>query len=63
MAAAEAAGANELMAMAAKYILAALSVLFLILTFARRAHAPQARTWLLIAVIFAIVSAWLFYQG
>jgi len=50
------------LAMAAKYILAALSVLFLVLTFARRARAPQARTWLLIAIIFAIVSAWLFYQ-
>jgi hypothetical protein len=49
--------------MAAKYILAALSVLFLILTFARGARAPQARTWLLIAVIFGIISAWLFYQG
>lgn len=49
--------------MAAKYILAALSVLFLILTFARGTRAPQARTWLFIAIIFAIVSAWLFYQG
>jgi hypothetical protein len=49
--------------MAAKYILAALSVLFLVLTFVRGGRAPQARTWLLIAVIFAIISAWLFFQG
>jgi hypothetical protein len=50
--------------MAAKYILAVLSVLFVILTFARGTRAPRAaRTWLLIAIIFAIISAWLFYQG
>lgn len=49
--------------MAAQYILAALSALFFVLAFARGSRTPQARTWLLIAVIFAIVSAWLFYQG
>jgi len=53
---------------AAKYILAALSVLFLILAFTRMARGggaahPQSRTWLLIGIIFGVVSAWLFYQG
>lgn len=54
--------------MAAKYILAVLSVLFLILAFTRMARGggaahPQSRTWLLIGIIFGVVSAWLFYQG
>jgi hypothetical protein len=53
---------------AAKYILAALSGLFLILAFTRMARGggaahPQSRTWLLIGIIFGVVSAWLFYQG
>ena len=53
--------------MAAKYILAALSVVFLILAIARSGRGggaphPQTRTWLIIGVIFAVVSAWLFYQ-
>jgi len=53
---------------ATKYILAALSVVFLILAVSRMARGggaahPQSRTWLLIGVIFAAVSAWLFYQG
>ena len=53
--------------MAAKYILAALSVLFLVLAFTRMARGggathPQSRTWLLIGIIFGLVSAWLFYQ-
>jgi hypothetical protein len=48
--------------MATKYILAALAVLFVVLALARGGLArPQARTWLLIAVIFGVVSAWLFY--
>jgi hypothetical protein len=52
----------------AKYILAVLSVGFLVAAL-RRVQAdggrlpPQARTWLVIAVIFAAVSAWLFVQG
>jgi hypothetical protein len=54
--------------MAAKYILAALSALFLVLAVWRMAGGaaashPQARTWLLIGVIFALVSAWLFFRG
>ena len=54
--------------MAAKYILAALSVVFLTLAITRMARGggaahPQSRTWLLIGVIFGVVSAWLFYQG
>jgi len=53
---------------ATKYILAALSVVFLILAISRMARGggaahPQSRTWLLIGVIFGAVSAWLFYQG
>jgi len=54
--------------MAAKYILALLSGVFLIfggrrlIEDAGRLH-PQSRTWLLIGVIFAIVSAWLFARG
>jgi uncharacterized membrane protein HdeD (DUF308 family) len=52
--------------MAAKYILAALAVVFLIAGVMRvlrdggKAH-PQSKTWLLIAAIFGGVSAWLFY--
>ena len=51
--------------MAAKYILAALSVRFIVLGLRRMlggggaAH-PQSRTWLLIGIIFGVVSAWLF---
>jgi hypothetical protein len=53
---------------ATKYILAALSVVFLVLATGRLARGAglahgQARTWLLIGGIFAAVSAWLFYQG
>jgi len=53
--------------MAAKYILTALAVAFLAAALMRRSRAggnphPQTRTWLLIAVIFAAVSAWLFSQ-
>lgn len=54
--------------MATRYILAALSVVFLVLAIARIVRAgtgahPQSRTWLIIAIIFGLVSAWLFYQG
>lgn len=54
--------------MATKYILAALSVVFLILAISRMARSggaahPQSRTWLIIGIIFGAVSAWLFYQG
>jgi hypothetical protein len=54
--------------MLTKYILAGLSVIFIGLALIRiagrgkRAH-PQSRTWLIIGVIFGVVSAWLFYQG
>lgn len=49
--------------MAAKYILAVLAAMFLALSLTRRnpMH-PQSRTWLLVAVIFSAVSAWLFSQ-
>jgi hypothetical protein len=54
--------------MAAKYILGALAALFLVLALWRMARGdaaahPQTRTWLLIGVIFALVSAWLFFRG
>ena len=54
--------------MAAKYILAALSALFLVLAVWRMAGGsgasrPQTRTWLIIGVIFALASAWLFSRG
>jgi hypothetical protein len=51
----------------AKYILAALAALFLVLALTRigrrgRMAHPQSRTWLIIAIIFGAVSACLFYQ-
>ena len=54
--------------MAAKYILAGLAVAFLAAALMRPSRGggishPQKKTWLLIAAIFAAVSAWLFYQG
>jgi hypothetical protein len=54
--------------MLTKYILGALSIVFLALAFTRmagggtKAH-PQIRTWLLIGAIFGVVSAYLFLQG
>jgi hypothetical protein len=54
--------------MAAKYILVLLAVAFLVAALLRLSRGggishPQTKTWLLISVIFAIVSAWLFSQG
>jgi hypothetical protein len=54
--------------MAAKYILALLSIVFLAAGARRLARDagklhPQSRTWLLIGVIFAAVSGWLFARG
>ena len=51
--------------MDAKYILALLAVTFLAAALVRVARSggishPQTKTWLLIAVIFGAVSAWLF---
>ena len=51
----------------AKYILAGLGAVFLIAALLRLSRGggvthPQTRTWLLIAVIFATVSGWLFYR-
>jgi hypothetical protein len=53
---------------AAKYILAVLALAFLAAALMRLSRGggishPQTKTWLLIAVIFAVVSAWLFSQG
>jgi Flp pilus assembly protein protease CpaA len=48
--------------MLAKYILAGLAVVFLIAAVARGPRTLQARTWLIIAAIFAAVSLWLFLK-
>jgi hypothetical protein len=53
--------------MATKYLLALLSVAFLIAGALRlsrdgKLH-PQSRTWLLVGAIFALVSTWLFARG
>jgi len=53
---------------ATKYILAALSAVFIFMggfgVFRDRGRLlSQSRTWLLIGVIFGAVSAWLFHQG
>ena len=53
--------------MLTKYILGALSAVFLTLAVIRMAGRgpahPQIRAWLLIGVIFGIVSAYLFFQS
>ncbi|MDP9896735.1 hypothetical protein J2W32_005845 [Variovorax boronicumulans] len=45
--------------MAAKYILAAFAIVFLLMALVRGAAGGAARTWLLIALIFVAVAAWL----
>ena len=54
--------------MVAIYNLGALAIAFLIATAIRASliggiRHPQTKTWLLISVIFAVVSLWLFSQG
>jgi DMSO reductase anchor subunit len=49
--------------MAAKYILLTLATIFLFAALIRGPRTAQGRTWLLIAAIFGIVSAWLFARG
>ena len=52
--------------MAAKFILAGLALAFLMAGAVRlvgETTRAQGRTWLLIGVIFGVVSAWLFYQA
>ncbi len=54
--------------MAARYILTALSVVFLSAALVRlgsgqRLSHPQTRTWLTVGLIFATVSAWLFWKA
>ena len=51
--------------MAAKYILAALAVVFLLAGAVSRTTggpAAQSRTWLIVGTIFALVSTWLFLK-
>ncbi len=54
--------------MATKYILSLLAVAFLVLALWRLSRdafklGPASRTWLLIAVLFGAVSAWLWWTG
>jgi hypothetical protein len=54
--------------MAAKYVLAALAVFFVVAALGpwpggRRASNPQRKTWLLVAAIFSAVSAWLWLRA
>jgi hypothetical protein len=56
------------MAVTAKHILAAFAIVFFTAAMIRLARdhgtlPPQSRAWLLIAVIFALVSAWLWWRG
>jgi hypothetical protein len=52
---------------AARYILAALGLAFLVAALMRASRGggmahPQTKTWLLIGIIFVVVSTWLFYR-
>jgi hypothetical protein len=53
--------------MAARYILAVLSLVFLSAALLRSGRVgfshPQVRTWILVGLIFAVVSAWLFSRS
>jgi len=49
--------------MIAKYILLLLAIVFLFASITRGPRTPQGRTWLLIAIIFGIVSSWLLVRG
>jgi hypothetical protein len=56
------------MSLAAKYILAILSVIFLSLAAVRMVReggraASAVRTWLMVGFIFAAVSGWLWFSG
>jgi hypothetical protein len=49
---------------AAKYILAGLAGLFLLMGLLRGGPShPQSRTWLIVGAIFGAVSVWLLFQG
>ena len=49
--------------MLAKYILLSLAIAFFFASLVRGPRSPQGRTWLLIAIIFGIISSWLFAKG
>jgi hypothetical protein len=53
--------------MAAQYILGCLAVVFFVLASLRSARegkvGPAARTWFMIAVIFGVVSAWIWLSA
>jgi hypothetical protein len=48
---------------AAKFILAAIAAILVVAAATRGFRGPQARTWLTVAVIFTLVSAWLFLRA
>jgi len=53
--------------MVAKYILGGLAVVFLVAALMRMSRGgglshPQTKTWLIVSVIFGVVSAWLFVR-
>jgi len=48
--------------MIAKYILGGLAIVFLVAALTRGPGTPQGRIWLWIAIIFGIVSSWLFVK-
>jgi DMSO reductase anchor subunit len=49
--------------MTTTYVLATLALVFLFASVVRGTRTPQGRTWLLIAIIFGIVSGWLLGRG
>ena len=49
--------------MAARYILAALSLVLFLAAAIRGPRSPQGRIWFRIAAIFGAVSLWLFVQA
>jgi hypothetical protein len=48
---------------AAKFILPAIAMVFLIAARTRRFRGPQGRVWLTVAGIFIVVSVWLLLRG
>ena len=54
--------------MAAKYVLAVFAVFFIAAALLRLSRGggmshPQTKSWLLVGVVFAVVSAWLFSRS
>lgn len=49
--------------MLVRYILLTVGIVFLLAALTRGPRTIQGRTWLVIAAIFGLVSAWLFVRG